>query len=896
VPLAVGERLGPYEIVAPLGQGGMGEVYRARDTRLGRTVAIKVLPVHLTADERARERFEREARAISSLSHPHICALYDVGRHEETDYLVMEYLEGETLATRLVRGALPFDEALRSAIEIADALDRAHREGIVHRDLKPGNVMMTRSGVKLLDFGLAQWQPPPLSGASALQTEAGPLTAEGTIVGTLQYMAPEQLQGKPADSRTDIFAFGAVLYEMATGRKAFPGENQASIIAAILSSQPPAMRSAVPEVPPPLDRIVARCLAKDPDNRWQSARDVMLELRWITESGPAAGLPHPEPAPRKRDRIGWGAAGLVLGILVALVAGRAALRTRPANADRPITRLNIALDPPLTLSNWQRPNFALSPDGTRLVYGATVNGRSQLFLRPLEKLDSSPLPGTEDADGPFFSPNGQWVGFFAASKLKKISVAGGSPVVLAGVPPVTRGASWGSDDTIVLATSNASRLYRLPAAGGTLRPLTRLDVAGGEQTHRWPDILPGGKTALFTVGAGGSFDEARIAVVWLDGGKKKFLAERGTYPRYLPTGHIVFVRGNTLFAAPFDLDRLDVTGPAVPIFDAIRTEAIGAAHFSFARTGALVALRGPAAASRESELVWVDRSGMVQLIARGAFWAPRLSPDGSRVAVVVLGSSQDIWEYEATRGTLTRLTLEGGEQFDPVWTPDGSRILYSWERAGSENEGPGIFSEPSNGTGKAEFVSRGGEAQFPQSWSPDGKALAFSEFTGPTKFDLGILPAEGDRKPRVFLRTEYSEAEPAFSPDGHWIAYTSDESGRFEVYLRPYPGPGSKVLVSTEGGTEPAWASDGRELFYRNGAKMMAVSTRLSPAFTADTPRVLFEGPFLTDPDPEFRQYDVAPDGQRFLMIRHVSQAAPLQLDFIVEWFSDVLRRVPTRR
>jgi Tol biopolymer transport system component len=877
----------------------MGEVYRARDTRLERTVAIKVLPQHLSSSSEVRHRFEREAKTISQLSHPHICALYDVGREGETEYLVMEYLEGETLADRLARGTLSLEQTLRFGVEIADALDTAHRHGIVHRDLKPGNIMLTKSGVKLLDFGLAKRQPRPSDGSlSTLATEAGPLTTEGTLLGTFQYMAPEQLEGKEADGRTDIFAFGAVLYEMATGRKAFLGKNQASLIAAVLTSDPPPISTLQSMIPPALDRMVQRCLAKDPDDRWQTARDLMLELKWIAEGGSQSGLPAQLLTRRKSQAPwAWAAAGLIVGAVAAAIAVWTLVRPSPS-LPRPATRLQLELSPPPELSAWQRHAFALSPDGTHLVYAASQDGRRHLYLRAMEGLESTLLPGTEDADGPFFSPDGQWVGFFAASKLKKISVAGGAPVTLCNVPPVTRGASWAADDTIIFTPANATGLSRISAAGGSVQELTAVNTKAGEQTHRWPEILPGGKAVLFTVGTGESFDEARIAAQSLDTGERKTLIEKGTNPRYSPTGHIVFARGGALLAAPFDLERIEVTGSPVPILNGVRIEITGSAHFAFSRTGHLVYLPGPAQASWQYALVWMDRKGTARPAAEahGAFTAVRFSPDGQRLAATVSGATQDIWIYEVARGILTRFTFEGSQEFDPVWTPDGKRLAYTSEHP-ENRTGLTLLWKAADGTAEPEVLLAGKNAVFPQSWSPDGRFLAFAEIHPATGWDLWILPIDGVRRPRPFLRTRFAEAEPAFSPDGRWIAYTSNESGRYEIYVRPYPGPGSKVQISTEGGMEPAWAPDGREIFYRNAERMMAVETRLESQFSAGTPRVLFAGPYFFDPDPEFRQYDVAPDGREFVMLREVEQPAALpQLNFVVDWFSDLTRRVPRAR
>ena len=903
--LVPGARLGPYEIVSLLGAGGMGEVYRARDTRLDRSVALKVMIADRSGSREARERFEQEARAISSLSHPHICALFDVGHEDETDYLVMEYLEGESLAARLAKGPLPLDQVLRLGVEIADALDRAHRQGIIHRDLKPANVMLTRSGSKLLDFGLAKLRAkePGISvaGVSGAPTLGLSLTGVGVIVGTLAYMSPEQLEAKPVDARTDLFALGAILYEMTTGKRAFSGANQASLIAAILTDEIRPLSSLRPDAPPALERVIRRCLAKDPEERWQSARDVVLELRSISEGGPPSGLSpcgvarpvHAEARSWLRARLPWGVAALALAL--AGLATLAAWKTARPRVPGRVMRFALALDPPAVTSLWQRPVFALSPDGSRFVYVGISRGRPQLFLRDLGAFESTVLPGTEEADGPFFSPDGKWVGFFAESRLKKISLAGGLPVVLCFASPVTRGASWAEDDTIVFALSNTSWLFRVPAAGGAPAPLTSPEYKAGEQTHRWPDVLPGGKAVLFTVGTGGSYDEARIAVQQFDGSPKKTLIEKGTNPRYVPTGHIVFARGGALLAAPFDLERLDAGSEATPVLEKLRTEAVGVAHFSLARNGSVIYLPGPAGASPEDAPIWVDRRGTTSPVSqhRGAFIAPRLSPDGRRLAILAIGANQDVWLLELGRASLTRLTLTGSEEFDPVWTPDGARVAYTSERLGRN---PEIFWKPADGSGEEEKLTGGEYPRVAQEFSRDGRFLAFTEIHPETSWDLWILSLDGDRKPVPFLRTPFAEAQPTFSVDGRWIAYTSNESGRFEIYVQPHPGPGRKIQVSPSGGIEPLWSRDGRELFYRSGDRMLAVPVRRDPDLSFGTPMVLFESRAFRDTDPEFRQYDAAPDG-RFVMIENEPPGTSRpQLRLVLNWFSELSSRAPTRR
>jgi eukaryotic-like serine/threonine-protein kinase len=537
VAILSGQRLGPYEIVSAIGAGGMGEVYRAKDTRLERIVAIKVLPAHLADRPESRERFDREARTIAGLNHPHICVLHDIGRQDGIDFLVMEYLEGETLAQRLLKGPLPLEQVLEYAIEISDALDKAHRKGVTHRDLKPGNIMLTKTGTKLLDFGLAKLKQevaPANVQLSQLPTADDALTAQGTIVGTLQYMAPEQLEGKEVDARTDIFAFGGVVYEMATGKRAFEGKSQASLIAKILEIDPPPIFSLQPMTPPALNRVVKKCLAKEPERRWQAASDLCDELNWIAESG-------------------------------SQVASAPSLPSPP----RPVTRLAVTLPPGQHLAGLENgPAMALSPDGTRLAYVARQGGAQQLYLRAMDSMEARPIPGTERAVNPFFSPDGQWLGFFAGNKLKKVYVTGGVALSL-GDAAFPNGASWGSLGIIAFTSSNVSVLQQVPDAGGTPQPLTRFGK--GEFTHRWPEFLPGGNAVLFSAASTTNFwtDEQQVAVQSLVSGERRNLFPGATQPRYAPSGHLIFAQGGNLIAVPFDALRLEVTGAAVPVVEGV---------------------------------------------------------------------------------------------------------------------------------------------------------------------------------------------------------------------------------------------------------------------------------------------------------------------------------------
>jgi eukaryotic-like serine/threonine-protein kinase len=906
-----GKRLGPYEILSAIGAGGMGEVYRARDTRLDRIVAIKVLPGHLASDPERRERFEREARTIAGLNHPHICVLHDIGRQDGIDFLVMEFLEGETLTQRLLKGPLPLEQVLQYAIEIIDALDKAHRKGITHRDLKPSNIMLTKTGTKLLDFGLAKLRKDtaPATPLSQLPTATAKdaVTQKGAILGTLHYMAPEQLEAKDVDARTDIFAFGAVVYEMATGKKAFEGKSQASVITAIMSSEPSPMTMLRPMVPPAVDRLVKTCLAKDPDERWQTAADVTKNLKWNAELGSQAMLVPAAPA-KGIPKLGRRALILGLGafLLVAVVVSLATwnLKPSPAPPSQPVTRTLINLPPGQQLAGLDSgPAVALSPDGTHLAYVARQGGTQQLYLRAMDSLEAKPIPGTEGGVNPFFSPDGQWLGFFATGKLKRVSVSGGVALTL-GDAAAPRGASWGSQGTITFAPTAVSDLQQVSDAGGAPQPLTRLQK--GDGSHRWPEFLPGGKAVLFAAGPNAfDFTNAQVAVQTVGTGERRNLIQ-GTGPHYAASGHLVYVQGGNLMAAPFDPQRLAVTGAAVPVVEGLLLSPVdGAAQYSFSATGSLVYVPGSVRAA-QNKLVWVSRNGAEQPFAAPAhaYVFPRLSRDGRRVAMTIQEQETQVWLYDLSRETLTRFTFEGNQNNAPVWTPDGKRIAFQSNKEGPTN----LFWQLADGSGGLERLTTSEYRDAPVSWSPDGQLLAFIEVNSTTGIDIWVLrlgdPSAGSlrdsgqagqvRKAQPFLRTPFNESVPRFSPDGRWLLYISDESGRYEVYVKPYPGPGGKWQISTEGGTEPAWNPNGRELFYRSGDKMMAADVTTQPNFSAGKPRMLFEGQYqptpLTTPN-----YDVSLDGQRFLMLKpsEQAQAAPTQINVVLNWFEELKQKVP---
>ncbi len=885
--LNTGAKLGPYEIVGTIGAGGMGEVYRARDTRLNRTVAIKVLPDHFSERAELRERFEREARTIASLNHPHICTLYDVGREGATDYLVMEYLEGETLAQRLRKGPLPIEQALQYAIEIADALDKAHRKGITHRDLKPGNIMLTKAGAKLLDFGLAKLnqEAKPATAFSELPTEKDAITAHGAILGTLQYMAPEQLEGKETDARTDIFAFGVVVYEVATGKKAFEGKSQASLIAKILEAEPAPMSSLQPMTPPALDRLVRRCLAKDPEERWQSAADLCEQLRWISDaSGQSGVVVRPGRQKNLRSRSAW---GIAIAVVLAALLLTAFLYFRRSPVELRPVRFTVA--PPDKQSFpvvANTPSYlSISPDGTKLAFvSVDSNGRFMLWVRDLDSQAAEPIPGTDDALAPFWSPDSRFVAFTNNSSLKKVPVAGGPAETIATFP-ANGGGTWNRDGAILFSTGNTgSPILRVPSAGGSAIPVTSID-GPGNFWQEWPQFLPDGRHFLYLAKNTNPSEGDSVYVGSLDSKEKKLLLKVSSSVLFSPPGYLLFVRASTLFAQPFDADRIELRGDAVPIAEGVQfSSANGKAAVAVSDNGVLAYRLVPRNA--QLNLVWVDRKGAEQPLAAPprAYRNPRLSPDGQRIAVTIDEQGSQEWLLDVARGTLTRLTFEGSYNGGTAWTSDGKRVTFGSDRAGARN----LFWQVADGSGGAERLATSDHTQVAGSWSPDGQALAFEQTVQGSGYDLEIFRLS-DRKTQPFLETRFNEIAPRFSPDGHWLAYASDESGRYEVYVQPYPGPGGKWQVSTEGGREPVWARNG-ELFYRNGDKLMVVDTTTRPSFSAGNPKVLFEGRYATYQSiPDF---DVTADGQRFLFAKTEEEPRP-EIDVVLNWTEELKQRVP---
>ena len=872
---APGTRLGPYEILAPIGAGGMGEVYKARDPRLDRTVALKVSKAEFT------ERFTREARTVAQLNHANICTLHDVG----PNYLVMEFVEGVSL-----KGPLPLEKAVEYAGQILDALDAAHRKGITHRDLKPANILVTKQGIKLLDFGLAKQageaKPDDLTVAS--------VTMAGQITGTLQYMSPEQLHGEEADARSDIFAFGCVLYEMLSGTKAFAGSSTASVIAAILEREPEPLKTT-----PPLDRVIRTCLAKDPDKRFQNALDLKTALLWAMETSPVVV----GPAATSRGRLGWIAAGLLAVAALGIALWAPWRAQKPA--DRPLMRMDLDLGPDRTVRSGFGPDVVLSPDGARLAWLS----QNRLFTRRLDQPTATELAGTEGASSPFFSPDGQWIAFAAGGKLKKISVVGSSVVTLCDAP-LFDGGTWGEDGSIVAALTLSGGLFRIPSAGGAAVPLTKLDAGRLERTHRWPQILPGGRAVLFTSNTNsvGGFDDAAIEAVSLVDSRRKTLVKGGTSGRYLAasrgSGYLIYVNRGTLFAVPLDPIALEVRGPAVPILEQVTyNSGVGAAKLDTSQSGALIYENGESSGGLVT-LQWLEESGKTQpIIAKpGNYGRPSLSPDGRRLALEVLdGSNSDIWVQDLERDTMTRLTFDGKGNLGPVWTPDGRFIVFqdpqglSWARA--------------DGSGKPQSLLRLKGAVFPWSFTSDGKNLAYMETVAGT-YDLWSVPIEGvgaalrAGKPEDLMPTPFDERAPMFSPDGRWLAWVSNESGTYEIYVRAFPeaaSGGGKWQISNGGGTYPMWSRTGHQLFFENFDNRIMVAAWATPgnSFAAEKPK-LWSGKQLSNLTNTIRNIDLAPDGKRFAVILPVeqpgSQTARSRITLVENFVDELRRRVPPVR
>jgi serine/threonine protein kinase/Tol biopolymer transport system component len=886
--IAAGTRLGPYEITTQLGSGGMGEVYRARDTRLERTVAIKILPAHLSSDAARKQRFEREAKIISGMNHPHICVLHDVGCQDGIHFLVMECLEGETLAHRLEKGALPLDHALKYGAQIADALDRAHRSGIIHRDLKPANIMLTPSGAKLLDFGLAK-PAVALSGATTLTSPASssPVTEQGTIIGTFQYMSPEQIEAKELDGRSDIFSLGALLYEMLTGHRAFQGKSQLSIASAILEKEPAPVSTFKPLTPSTLNHAIRRCLAKDPEQRWQTARDLHLELTWIAENLSSGSAPDSAHGTKSnRDRIAWTAAGIF-----ALIAAAALwfAWSRPEPAAHP---LHFKIEPPpgADFLLESAGGSAISPDGHNLVFVAISGRRTKLWLRPLDSTAARELPGTENAQYPFWSPDSQSVGFFANGKLQRIDLLGGPPVTLAEAPN-PRGAAWSSRGVVVFAPTAVSSIWRVPANGGTAKPITMLNEPQAEFTHRWPVFLPDGNRFVYLsrgegTGIGSIYlssldrPQDRTILVKESSTNASYSPAHGSHPELLYWG-----RQQALVAQAFDSSHARLTGEVIPVpgaESAAFNGALARSSVSVSNDGTVLIGTG----SDRYQLSWLDRQGNVvsTLGQPDRYGSVRISPDGLRVAGVLADSfsRSDLWLLELARAIPSRLTFIGGIFGTGVWSPDSQQIAFHLL------SGRRILVRSASGAGQEETILHSQHTVYLNDWSADGRFLLYTQQTAEGRSELWLLPLQGDRRPEPFLKNEFNEFQGQVSPDNRWVAYCSDESGGVnEVYVTSFPAAGPRWRVSNGGGSYVRWSRNGKELFYRSldGTLMVASVQASKHGLEFSTPAPLFR---VWYPAGMFAYpYDVAPDGQRILALMPSKAAEDNpSLNVLINWDS----------
>ena len=886
--LTLGTKLGAYEILAPLGAGGMGEVYRAKDTRLDREVAIKVLSADFANDPDRLKRFEQEARATSALNHPNILTVYDIGTHEGAPYLVAELLEGEELRAELERGALAPRKAIEYAQQVAAGLAAAHEKGIVHRDLKPENLFVTKDGrVKILDFGLAKLKPQKLTGGVDSEGETmKPLTNPGVVMGTVGYMSPEQVRGAELDHRSDIFSFGMVLYEMLSGERAFNGASMAELMSAILKEDPPELSETNAKISPALDKIVRRCLEKKPEQRFQSTNDLGFALstlttpsgsRWETATAVAAVR---ESAPVSTVRwFGnarlWMAVAAVL-LLVSLLSLPFAVKYRRQSppAAPVVGRFTIAA--PEKATGIGAPE--LSPDGRHLVFAATVEGKRTLWLRPLSLLTAQELPGTEGVTfTSFWSPDSRSLGFFAGGELRKLDLAGGAPQTLCKLPNASYSVfgTWNRDG-VILFSSGREGIYRVPATGG--EPVLALR---SDETARYssPTFLPDGRH--FLVRRSPTQGAAEVHLAALDRQETTSLLA-GNFQVSFANGHLLFARAETLLAQPFDADGLKLTGEPFAVADKVNRSA-----FSVSDNGILV-YDSNTPLTDDRQLTWLDRAGkpLGKVGPPGGYADPVLSPDGKRVAVVQnepQSRSRDIYVIDLARGVSSRLTFDPGDDLDPVWSPDGSRIAWSAVRKGAFH----IYQKLASGVGPEEVLRKDDVFMGPGSWSADGRFLVYTRIDPKTGPDLSILPLAGDRQPTVFLQTPFAELGGSFSPDGRWIAYISDDQGRFEVYVQPFPATGDKWQISTNGGGSPAWRSDGKELYYVSpDRKLMAVEVKPGGGFEASAPRVLFDlAPARASGGDG---YAVTPAGDRFLFVMAPEEAANLQFTVVTNWTAEV--------
>jgi len=885
--LQPGTKLSHYEILAKIGAGGMGEVYRARDHKLGRDVAIKVLPEIFVEDPERTARFAREARVLASLNHPGIAILYGLEEFEEAPLLVMELVGGETLEVRLAQGPIPIRELLPLAIQIAEALESAHENGIVHRDLKPANIKLTPDGkAKLLDFGLAKAFEDDVNKpiTTESETKLRDSTSEGTVLGTASYMSPEQARGKVVDKRTDIWAFGTVLYESLSGARTFKGDTATDVLVSIVEHEPDWAKLPA-QTPRRLRGLLERCLRKDVSRRLRDIGDARLEIEDIL-TGRESPTPDGGPAPGGPSWMRVAVASLLVGAIAYALGGF----TREEPIAAPVVRFSV--DSQLPLVGGQAPSVAISPDGETLVIAALEDGRPGLHLRSIDRFEMTPLVGTEDASKVHFSPDGEWVVFFAGDRLEKTRVSGGGTVTIAEARR-DAGLSFRLDDTIIFGAAERSGFQRISPEGGAAIDVTTPDLERGEQGHYAPDLLPDGRGLLVTVATGDRSRDARIdarvAVVDLTTGETRTIIEAASHARYVPTGHLAFVQSGRLMAAPFDLERRELAGSPRVIVEDLGGGSGVAAHYDFSASGTLVYAPGPPAPA--STLVWVERSGEAMPVTnqRRAYSDPRISPDGELFAVTIASeNNSDIWLYEEARDVLTRLTFDESLDDTPTWTADGERITYRSSITGAHD----IFSQTTDASGEPTRLTTSNSFESPGDWAPDGSALLYS-VQGNTGWDIWSFSRDGEGTAKPFLATPFNEYAGRFSPDGRFVAFVSNESGQREVYIARFPGPGGKVRISTAGGTQPVWAPDGRELFYRNAGALMSVKIDTELSMTVSRAETVFVDHYEDMDFSGYANYDIAPDGERFLMIEGASGARLSRIHIVVNWFRELERILP---
>lgn len=887
-------RLGRYEIRSQLGAGGMGEVYLARDPKLNRDVAIKVLPAGFSSDSERLRRFEQEAQAAGALNHPNILSIYDVNTHEGSPYVVSELLDGETLRQHLNGAALPVRKAIDYALQIAHGLAAAQEHGIVHRDLKPENLFVTKDGrVKILDFGIAKLIEP--RDGSEVRTDLPTRkrnTDPGTVVGTVGYMSPEQVRGQRVDHRSDIFSLGVVLYEMLSGKRAFRGDSAIETLNAILKEDPPELSESNSQINPTLERVVMHCLEKSPEQRFQSARDVAFALQSLSGLSSSrtttAALPLTPGRPKNRERLAWIVAGVcLLGLLAALPFAIAHLRRAPV--DERVLKVSVMPPGKATMSG-AVPALALSPDGRRLAFVASSEGRDLLWVRSLDSLSAQALPGTEGASFPFWSPDSRFIGFFAGGKIKKVDASGGPPQTLCeAATAASRGGTWNRDGAIVFATGASGTLYLVSATGGEPSQLTELDQSRFEISHRWPFFLPDGRHFLYFVRSSQA-ESGGIYVGSLDSKETKRLLPTSLSAVYSPPGFLLFLRNEALMAQRFDPDKLQLTGEPFSVAENVAYNlGLGRGAFSVSENGVLAYRTG---SGQINQPLWFDRGGkqIGSLGAAGLYFTLGLSPDERRAAVDITDDktgTADIWLFDLSRGIPSRFTTDPAPDTNPLWSPDGSRIVFAASRGGVSNV---LYQKSASGVGNEEVLLKSGETKIPEDWSSDGQVILYQTSNPKTKRDLWVLPMSGDREPFPFLQTEFNEWQAQLSSDGKWIAYTSDESGAPEVYVQTFPASGGRWRVSTGGGSQPRWRRDGKELFYiAPDRKLMAVDVMPGATFEASVPKALFDTRILSLT--EFRNhYAVTADGQRFLINSRIEETNVTPISVVVNWTADLKR------